>query len=250
MVNDFWHLAAVFVVTIIASTLSGIIGGGGSFILTPFYIWLGLTPQQTVATGKFGGLGTALGAIAAFKKRMLENKKLSLLVMAITLVVSLLASYLLQNIQNSHLQLAIGIFMVAMVSVVAMKDRKVSAKKPTLKTKSIGTFLLSILLTLQGLLGSGLGSLTSLIFMYFFGMTPLEANMMKRKTSIILTTVIPLALLTSGLINFRYGFCAIAGGLIGGFIGSHIAIRKGDEFIRLALLVFIAVSGTWLIVTA
>jgi len=42
----------------------------------------------------------------------------------------------------------------------------------------------------------------------------------------------------------------MAGGLLGGFLGSHIAIKKGDNFAKYTLLVFMIVSGAWLVVTA
>jgi uncharacterized membrane protein YfcA len=73
-------------VTFLASVLSGMSGGGGSIILTPFYIFIGLTPQQAVATNKFGSFGVNAGSIWAFKARFLEHKKLSLVVIMIAVV--------------------------------------------------------------------------------------------------------------------------------------------------------------------
>lgn len=248
-----WHdllPVAVFFVTFAASLMSGMAGGGGSFIITPFYIWIGLTPQQAVATGKFGGFGVTLGAVAAFKERMLQNKRLSLVVMGITTVVGLAASFLLQKINNSHLQVAIGAMMLIMVPVMLFKDSRLKKAHATKVTKTVGLTLLAIVLFVQGILSSGVGALTSAIFILFFGMTPLEANVMKRKTSLILTTVMPIALLATGLINFTYGLCGIAGGLCGGYLGSHVAIKKGENFARYALLVFMTFSGVWLVLSA
>jgi len=245
-----WRLVGVFLVTMLASAMSGMAGGGGSFIITPFYIWLGLTPQQAVATGKFGGFGLSVGAVAAFRERMLENKRLSLAVIGLTTVISVIATFILKSINNSHLQLFIGIAMLAMVPFMIFKNKRPKRGKVTSPMKAAGLALLTLILLVQGVLSSGVGSLTSAIFMLFFGMTPLEANVMKRKTSLVITTVMPLILLTSGLINFGYGLCGIAGGLAGGYMGSRIAVKKGDEFARAALLVFMTLSGIWLITTA
>ena len=119
-----WHdllPAAVFLVTFLASVMSGMAGGGGSFIITPFYILIGLTPQQAVATGKFGGFGLTIGAVAAFKERMLTHKRLSILVMALAAVVGLSASFLLQRINNHSLQLVMGLLMLAMIPFMIFK---------------------------------------------------------------------------------------------------------------------------------
>lgn len=40
----------------VMAILSGIAGAGGGFVMTPFGIFLGLTPAQSVSTGKFSGL--------------------------------------------------------------------------------------------------------------------------------------------------------------------------------------------------
>jgi uncharacterized membrane protein YfcA len=203
-----------------------------------------------VATGKFGGFGLSLGAITAFRNRVFENQKLSLLIMAITTVAAVVATFLLSSINNTHLQLLIGIAMLAMVPLMIFKNKQTYKKESNNFMKSIGLVLLSAVLLIQGVLSSGVGSLTTVIFMLFFGMSALEANVMKRKTSLVLTTVMPILLLTSGLINFSYGLCGIAGGLIGGYMGSHVAVKKGSEFARKALLALMIVSGIWLIATA
>jgi len=241
---------AVFFVALIASIMSGMTGGGGSFILTPFYILIGLTPQQAVATGKFGGFGMSLGAVAAFRERMLQNKRLSLFVMVLAAIIGVIASLLLQEINNSILQLLIGFMMLAMVPFMIFKARKVLRKNASSVEKVIGISLLALVLLLQGLLSSGVGSLISAIFIIFFGMSALEANIMKRKTSLLITGVMTLLLLGSGLINFKYGFAGMAGGLFGGYIGSRIALKKGESFARYAMLMFMTVSGVWLVATA
>jgi uncharacterized membrane protein YfcA len=109
---------------------------------------------------------------------------------------------------------------------------------------------MAIVLLLQGLLGGGVGALVSVVMVVFFGKTALEGNIMKRKTSIVLNIVIVASLFTSGLINFTYGFAAMAGGLIGGYMGSMTALKKGDEFALKTMIIFMLVSGIWLIAAA
>lgn len=248
-----WHHyepVLVFVVGAAASTLSGMAGGGGSFIITPFLILIGLTPQQAVATGKFGSFGLSAGAVAAFRSRFLENKKFSLFIITLSTLCGLVASLLLRSINNRSLQLVMGILMLAMLPFMVMKNRGLSRLGVSSVGKSAGTVLLTAVLLLQGILSGGIGSLVSAIFIIFFGLSALEANVMKRKSSIVLNTVVVVALFGSGLINFSYGFAGMAGGLIGGYAGSRIAIKKGENFARYALMLFMSVSGVWLIVSS
>ncbi len=248
-----WHdllPVAVFFVTFIASILSGMAGGGGSFIITPFYILIGLTPQQSIATGKFASFGLSAGAVAAFKKRMLEDRRFSIFIIILAAAMGFLASLLLRKVDNASLQRLMGIFMLGMVPFMLRKAKGIERGKPTRLSEIAGSILLATIMLLQGILSGGIGSLVSAIFIVFFGKTALEANVLKRKTSIILNTVVVLSLLASGLINYTYGLFGMAGGLLGGYTGSHIAVKKGDEFAKKALLIFMAASGLWLLLTA
>jgi uncharacterized membrane protein YfcA len=56
--------------------------------------------------------------------------------------------------------------------------------------------------------------------------------------------------LGAGLINYRYGLIGAVAGFSGGFIGSKLAIKSGEKFARYALIVFMLVSGIWLITSA
>lgn len=249
-----WHdllPLAVFLVSFLATTFSGMAGGGGGFILTPFYILIGLTPQQTVATLKFSSFGLSAGAIGAFKEKIFDDKEFSLFIMGLSAVVGLAASFLVVNINNKTLQLLMGLLILAMVPFTFLKSRKkVRAGQITKAMQVLGTVALVLVLFLQGIVGGGIGSLVSVIFVLLFGKTFIEANILKRKASLLLNTVIVIGLLSSGLINFKYGLFGMAGGFLGGYAGSHIALKKGDDFAKYALMVFMVVSGVYLIITA
>ena len=101
-----WHELlpyVIFVVTFGASILSGMSGGGGGFIITPFYILIGLTPQQSIATGKLGALGLDAGAIAAFRGKIKKYKRFTFYLMLTAVVVGLVSSYFIRNIKNENL---------------------------------------------------------------------------------------------------------------------------------------------------
>lgn len=248
-----WHNLlplAVFFVTFISSVFSGMAGGGGAFIINPFLIAIGLTPQQTVATSKFVSFGLIGGSIFAFKKRMLESKKFSLFAISLAALMGLSASILLRKVDNKSLQLLMGILTLALVPTMLKNARGLKPHKTTRLMQILGTILLSFVLLLQGILSGGIGSLVSVIFILFFGSTALESNMLKRKTSLVLNLVVVISLLNSGLINYTYGLFGVAGGALGGYVGSHVAIKKGDSFAKYALLVFMLISGVYLIITA
>ena len=61
------ELVIIFAATLLVGILSAIAGGGGGLIMTPLLIFLGLSPAQSVATGKISGLSLSLGSIRGMK---------------------------------------------------------------------------------------------------------------------------------------------------------------------------------------
>ena len=69
-----------FGVTFLTSILSGMAGGGGSFIMTPYWLIIGLTPAQGATTGAFTALGLGGGSLAAFRgsEHTPKNKRMKM----------------------------------------------------------------------------------------------------------------------------------------------------------------------------
>jgi uncharacterized membrane protein YfcA len=240
----------VFAVTFTASLLSGMVGGGGGFIITPFYILIGLTPQQSIATGKLGALGLDVGALAAFRGKIKAYRDFTLLLIAIALIVGLLSSYFIRNVKGEHLQLAMGVLNLFMVPFIFIKHHNLKSRKGHILFRLLCLSAIIIILLLQGTFSSGVGSLVNVFLIVFFGFSALEASLIKRKVSIALDVVVLAGLLGAGLINYKYGLIGMVGGITGGFLGSRFALHEGEKFARYALAVFMVVSGIYLITTA
>jgi uncharacterized membrane protein YfcA len=248
-----WHEAlpyVVFGVTFIASLLSGMTGGGGGFIITPFLIAIGLTPQQSIATGKLGALGLDAGAIAALRGRIKQYKNFTFFLMLIAIAVGFLSSYFIRNIKNQNLQLAMGAMNLLMVPFLFIRHHRLKSRRGHYVLRALSVLAIVMVLLLQGTFSSGIGSLVNVFLILFFGFKALEASLIKRQTSIALDIVVLAGLLGSGLINYKYGLIAGTAGLIGGYIGSKFALHEGEKFARYALMVFMVASGIWLVATA
>ncbi len=245
-----WLPYVVFAVTFTASILSGMAGGGGGFIITPFYIAIGLTPQQSIATGKLGALGLDAGAIAAFRGKIKQYRNFTFFLMLIAIGVGFLSSYFIRNIKNENLQLVMGTMNLAMIPLLFIRHHHLRSRRKHYVLRLMSVLAIMAILLLQGTFSSGIGSLVNVFLILFFGFSALEASLIKRQTSIALDVVVLAGLLGAGLINYKYGLIGMAGGATGGFIGSRFALHEGERFARYALMVFMLVSGIWLVVSA
>jgi uncharacterized membrane protein YfcA len=240
----------IFGVSLLSGALSGMVGGGGGFIITPFFIAIGLTPQQAIATAKLGGAGLDVGSIAAFRGRVKANQKLAMFLTAAAALIGIAAVYFIRHLQNHNLQQAMGTLILLMMPFILIKHHRLKGRKRHSVIQLIGIAALMGIMLLQGVFSSGIGSLENVILILTFGLTALQASLIKRQFSVVMDLIMIAGLAGSGLINFNYGFIALAGCLLGGFIGSRFAIKKGEKFARYALMALMLTSGIWLIATA
>ena len=65
---------ATFFVAFISSILSGIAGGGGGFVMAPYWLISGMAPAQGATTGAFMATGMSISSVAAFEKLTISRK--------------------------------------------------------------------------------------------------------------------------------------------------------------------------------
>src|SRR3990167_2254231 len=246
-----WQIIAVFVLTLGSSIFSGMAGGGGGFIVLPVLIALGLSPQQAVATGKLSAFGIGFGSIAAFKKRSFANPKLLAFLIVLAFVISLVVPQIFRQLSSDWFQIILAIIILSLIPVVLSKKRGLIQKQTSILRKTIGGALMSIVLFMQGVFSGGVGSLNNILLISFFGLSTLQANATRRVVTLALNTFVVIALaVTTDCIIYQLAVVGIVGSFIGGYIGSHIAIRKGEMFAKYALAAFMLVSGIILLLTA
>ena len=239
-----------FLVSLFASILSGISGGGGAFILTPYYIFIGLSPQQAVATGKFSGLGAAGGALTAFKGKGLVRKKLLLPLIVIVVGSSLLAAWLIPKVDATIFQIIIGVLLIVLIPALFINKVSLRPGWRTGKWIITGYVIYALVSFVQAMFGTGLTVLLTLDLMLLFGLGALEANATKRVAQVVQSILMFILLLLQGLVVLDHGVATLVGSFLGSHIGSKFAIKKGERFARVILAIFMAISGIALMLTA
>lgn len=244
-----WQVIVAFVVVLAAAVFSGFAGGGGSFVALPLFIALGLSPQQAIAVSKFSSFGMNIGATAVFKKRAFEHPKLLLGFVVMAFVISLFVPLIFNKLDSHIFQTIIGVIILLMIPIMLYKRHGLVRRKTTKLQKVVGGGLMAGVLGLQGVFSGGVNSLQSVVLVSLFGFTALQAAAMKRIISLALNTFVVIALVVAtDYMVWELAVAAAIASFIGGYIGSHIAVRKGEGFARYALIGIMLVSGTALII--
>lgn len=233
---------------LISGILSGIGGGGGGMLMIPAFIFVGLPPQQAVATGKMNALGASFGGLAAFRKSGHIRKDILRVMIPVAIVVGLVTPFVFAVIDSQLFQVILGVILILLVPTLFIKKKKLAL--PSKKHRVAGYTAYSGILTLQALFGSGVGSLALFVLTLLFGTSKIEANGTKRAVSAVLTPITFVALLLGGYVSLLYGIIGFASVFIGTNIGSKIALKKGDNFVAVAMAITVTLAGIALIVSA
>ncbi|MDR3624937.1 MAG: sulfite exporter TauE/SafE family protein [Chlamydiales bacterium] len=246
---DIFLVFLTFIVTLLAGILSGLSGGGGGFITMPYYIFIGLLPAEALATNKLSGVGNSFGALSAFKGKGFINKKLAIPFMSITLICALASAWLIPQIDASFFQKIIGIILILLIPSLFISKASFQPGERSRLWFITGFIAYTFFTFMQTLFGTGLGIILVIILMLLFGLSTLEANATKRIAQSVQSVILFVLLSLQGLVVWSHGISGLIGASIGTHIGSHIAIKKGDQFAKIMLSLFMAISGLVLLLT-
>jgi|GEM_PF-5624753 len=94
---------------------------------------------------------------------------------------------------------------------------------------------------IRGAIGSGIGTLNLAIMMNLFGMEAVSANAIKRFVTFPSFAISLAIIIPHGLINWSHGLSLLIGTAVGGYAGAHLAIRKGNLFVKRTFLIVVII---------
>lgn len=226
---------ATFGVAFIASVLSGISGGGASFVTTPFWLILGMTPAQGGATGAFMATGMSLSSVAAFRKsgHLPKDKKLFYFLAVVTFLASIVGVIVVPKIDIEAFKTLLAVITICAIPLLFIKP---STKYDLKKYKGVGLTLAALLMAIGSVIISGAFSiLFTLTLVAFFGMSVLQTTAMKRLLFFVQSVVLLVGFAVQGFLIWQHAIAGFLGGTLGAYIGTKYAVRKGEMFAKYAL---------------
>jgi len=235
------HEVIVFIVGLVAGFLGATVGGGG-MIAIPALLFLGFSPQSAVAVNAVGDVGAFISATGEYWRSKKIDWKMAFPLAVIAVIGSIIGTQIMVRMETDFLQAFIGITILAFLPFFFFGD-KIGLKRthPSKAKRFIGLALYSLLIVEGAIVGAGGSTVILMIMMYFFGYEIIQGYATNTPAD-LLSSLIP------AVIYSFYGFVALwpaviifTGMLIGGFIGAHIALEKGNRWIKkLFTLVIIA----------
>lgn len=235
-IMDFIYLAT-FLVAFTSSILSGIAGGGGGYLMAPYWLIAGMTPAQGATTGGFMAIGMGASSLAAFHKtdHFPRNKRLSTVLTIITVVASIIGALTLTHIQTSSFKTILAVITVLSIPMLFIDRSRIKLNK---RYRNIGIAILILLLLVSSIITSSAFSILIAIGLsQLFNLSILQSTALRRLIGLVQSGVIFTILAPQGNLLVFHAIAAIIGGSIGSYLGTRLAIKKGESFAKYALAV-------------
>lgn len=226
----------LFVISLLSSIFSALSGGGAGLIQFPVLIFLGLSFSVALATHKVASVALGLGAaLRHISTSRLERQFVVLLLIAGLPGVVLGGSVILL-VPERVAEIALGILTGSLGIYSYFKPELGQVYQPKnryLQGYLLGGLMLFFLGVLSGSLTSGTGLFVTIWLIIWFGMDYQRAI---AYTMILVglfwngTGAITLSIL--GEIRWDWLPALLLGSLIGGYLGTHMALKAGNRWIK------------------
>jgi uncharacterized membrane protein YfcA len=233
---------ALFVVGALTGALN-VLAGGGSLLTMPLLIFFGLPATVANGTNRIGILFQSVTAIGGFRRQKMLPVGLALLCTVPAVAGSYLGARLAVDLDDALFQRILAFIMLGVLAFMLLDP----TKKHRVEQVHFTPLRTAVLLTsfffigvYGGFVQAGVGFLI-ISGLLAHGLDLVRINAVKVFVTLVFTGVALVVFVGHGQVNWPLGLALAAGNAAGGWIGTHLAIKKGHDWIKkvVSLIVFL-----------
>jgi hypothetical protein len=241
----------LFIISLVANALSALAGGGAGLLQLPALLFLGLTFSTALATHKIASVALGVGATLRHSKEEPLNFRFALFILTFGLPGVVLGAVWVVNLSDHTAKLALGLITLG-VGIYSWSQRELGQTESKQHRDTIGMTIGGVGIFaigfLNGSLTSGSGLFVTLLLVRWFGLDYKRA---------VTYTLILVGFFWNGLGAITLAFRApvqwdwlpalLLGSFMGGYIGAHLSIIKGNRLIKIMFQTMAIIVGGKLI---
>lgn len=232
----FISLLILTLLAFVAGFIDAVVGGGGLIQLPALLIQFPQTSLPTLfGTNKIAALSGTIIAAVQYAKKVKFNLALLLIISLFAYLASGAGAKIVSLLDVQMLKPIILVILIAIaIYTIFKKDLgAIQLKQISLKKQMIYGSLIGIVVGFyDGFFGPGTGSFLVLGFVLFLGMDFMHASAYAKIVNCITNLSALVVFINQG--NYLLNIAVLMGvsNIIGSYLGSHMAIKKGNAFIR------------------
>lgn len=227
------QLLALVAVGLVSGFLN-ILAGGGSLLTLPLLIFLGLPAAVANGTNRVGVLCQNIFAVTSFRRQGVLPLRLALFCSLPAIVGSYLGAHWAVDIDDQVFKrllagIMIGILILTIVD--PMKRHRVAELAITPLRGAVLLISFFVIGIYGGFVQAGVGFLIIPALMVH-GIDLVRTNAIKILVVLILTIPALAVFVAYDQVNWTLGLALAVGNSTGGWIASHLAVKKGHDWIK------------------
>lgn len=239
-----WQLVFLSALGIFAGFLN-VIAGGGSLLTLPAMVLMGIPGPVANGTNRVAILAQNITAVAGFRKKGFSDFKLSLTLALCALPGAVAGAYVGTMVRGVMFNRILAAIMILILLQTAWKSHSKSKAASTAMQANetgpprmlLGHFCIVGVGFYGGFIQAGVGFLLMAVLHNVMRLDLVRVNMHKVFVVGFYTAAALAVFVWTGNVLWIPGIALAIGNSIGGWIGSHLSVKKGEAFIRKILYV-------------
>ena len=214
------------------------VAGGGSFVAFPALLFTGVPPIPANATNTIALWTGAAASGGAYRKRLDVPRRVMIPLLTASLIGGLAGAYLLLKTPAHTFMRVLPWLTLGATLLFAFGKKLAGGRRSVIEHEAAGgalaaaTFFQLCVAVYGGYFGGGMG-IVMLAMLAALGMTDIHAmNALKSVMGFVINGVAVVTFVVAGAVYWRHGIIMIVGGIAGGFLGAHYAMKMPQIWIR------------------
>lgn len=230
------------IITLAAVTLLGFVGGiygtlvgGYALLIVPALIFLGLSPQEAIATDKIASLAMVVTGWSVFHRKKLIDYRIGGFTAFFGMIGSVIGTFLLLETGTEVLKKIISIATIVLLFVITLKKDAGTTpreKKISRREWALGALFSFAIGIYGGFYGGGFATLQTYVLILLYGQTFIEAAGTRKIMGFLVVLVPAIILGLNGKIVYSVGLPLLVASSLGAYAGAQYSTKLGNVWIK------------------
>ncbi len=238
------YVPLVFIVGFFAGVINTL-AGGGSLLTLPVLLFLGLPSPLANGSNRIAIWTQCVSAVMRFRRSGVSDIKLCMYVSIPAVIGAIFGAQLAVDIPDSLFQTLFAIIMLVVVVFIVWnpKPKRSQAIHYTPLRISVIGLVFFLIGVYGGVFQAGVGYFLTAAFVLLCGLDLVSTASAKSLVIAIYTTFAMAVFIWNGQVDWFVALVLSAGMGLGGWLGGSLAISKGEEWVRWALIITVVIMA-------
>ena len=241
---ELWHIPLLFTAGLIAGIVNTL-AGGGSMLTLPALIFFGLPPSLANGTNRVAVLIQCIIATASFHKNGVSRFRFALILSVPAVLGAIVGAQISVSLPDRLFQSIIAIVILFMVALTIWNPtpKNYPHETPAGKRKILSIVVFFFIGMYGGFIQVGVGYPMTAALTVLCGFDLVLTAGVKVFMVGLFTAAALIVFIVNGEVDWSYALVLSLGNGLGGWLGTKIALKKGENWIKIVLAVSVTIMA-------